>query len=74
MSGRDPFVELTYVRRSKQAVRRRPPPPRRAQHRRANVFDHAGEDEQLNLAVKMMLEELKTKEKTIPPPPVGPKK
>jgi tricorn protease len=36
--------------------------------------EYAGEDEQLNRAVKMMLEELKTKEKTIPPPPAGPKK
>ncbi len=36
--------------------------------------EYAGEDEQLNRALKVILEELKTKEKTIPPPPVGPKK
>ena len=36
--------------------------------------EYAGEDEQLNRAIKVILEELKTKEKTIPPPPVGPKK
>ncbi len=38
--------------------------------------EYAGEDEQLNRSIKVILEELKTKEKTIPPPiaAVSPKK
>ncbi len=36
--------------------------------------EFAGEDEQLNKAIAVLLEELKTKEKTLPPPPVTPKK
>jgi tricorn protease len=36
--------------------------------------ENAGEDEQLNRAIKVILEELKTKEKTIPPAPPTPKK
>ena len=36
--------------------------------------EFAGEDEQLNKAIAVILEELKTKEKTIPPPPPSPKK
>jgi tricorn protease len=36
--------------------------------------EFAGTDEQLNKAIAVMLDELKTKEKTIPPPPPYPKK
>lgn len=36
--------------------------------------EFAGTDEQLNKAITVLLEELKTKEKTIPPPPPYPKK
>jgi len=36
--------------------------------------EYAGIDEQLNKAVEVMKEELKTKEKNLPPPPPGPKK
>jgi tricorn protease len=36
--------------------------------------EYAGEDEQLNKAIAVLLEELKTKEKTLPPPPPTPKK
>ena len=36
--------------------------------------EFAGEDEQLNKAIAVIVEELKTKEKTIPPPPPSPKK
>jgi tricorn protease len=36
--------------------------------------EFAGEDEQLNKAIAVILEELKTKAKTIPAPPLGPKK
>jgi len=36
--------------------------------------EYAGEDEQLNKAIAVILEELKTKEKKPPPPPPGPKR
>jgi len=36
--------------------------------------EYAGIDEQLNKAVEVLKEELKTKEKNLPPPPPGPKK
>ena len=36
--------------------------------------EYAGVDEQLNKAIAVILDELKTKEKTIPPPPPYPKK
>jgi tricorn protease len=34
--------------------------------------EFAGEDEQLNVAIRHMLEEMKTKQRVIPPPPAGP--
>jgi tricorn protease len=36
--------------------------------------EYAGEDEQLNKAIEVVLEELKTKEKALPPLPPFPKK
>jgi tricorn protease len=36
--------------------------------------EYVGIDEQLNKAIEVVKEELKTKEKTLPPPPPGPKK
>jgi len=36
--------------------------------------EYGGEDEQLNKAIAVILEELKTKQKKLPPPPPGPKK
>jgi tricorn protease len=36
--------------------------------------EFAGVDDQLNKAIEVILEELKTKEKILPPPPPGPKK
>jgi tricorn protease len=36
--------------------------------------EFAGIDDQLNKAIEVILEELKTKEKTLPPAPAGPKK
>jgi tricorn protease len=36
--------------------------------------EFAGEDEQLNAAIKHILDELKEKEKKIPPPPPSPKR
>ena len=38
------------------------------------AHEFAGIDDQLNKAIAVILEELKTKEKTIPPPPPSPKK
>jgi tricorn protease len=36
--------------------------------------EYAGVDEQLNKAIEVILQDLKTKERTLPPPPPGPKK